>query len=467
MQKTTKPNPRRKIRVMELFAGVGGFHIGLSAANGPATKGGPRYEVVWSNQWEPGESKQWASKVYVERFGAEGHSNVDITKVATRDMPEADLLVGGFPCQDYSVARTLNQAHGIIGKKGVLWWEIHRIVDEKRPSMLLLENVDRMLKSPATRRGRDFAIILSALNDLGYVVEWKVINAADYGFPQRRRRVFILAYARGTAMAAAVEREGPWAWLTRSGVLASALPSKFADSEPLFPIEVGTDPAAASSGFNISGARLSPFQNAGVAIAGKVYTAHGVPVFRGRKKVLRDVLVEKKHPIPPEYYVPDAELPKWKYLKGAKSLERIGKSGAIYSYDEGSMAFPDPTDKPSRTIVTGEGGRTPSRFKHIIQVGNRHRRLLPVELEALNGFPKNHTLIEGIPDGRRAFFMGNALVTGIVTRIAKTLLKHGAWESAAHPIADHGKGARTRKQVDGAGGDKAVPKRARNRVAKA
>ncbi|MEK6809392.1 MAG: DNA (cytosine-5-)-methyltransferase, partial [Nanoarchaeota archaeon] len=175
-----------KIKVVELFAGVGGFRIGL----GNASK---KYEVVWSNQWEPATKTQDASDVYVKRFGEENHSNVDIVKVNIKDIPKHNLLVGGFPCQDYSVAKSLSQSKGITGKKGVLWWEIHRILKDSKsnPEFVLLENVDRLLSSPASQRGRDFAIMLASLSDLGYIVEWRIINAADYGMPQRRRRVFI------------------------------------------------------------------------------------------------------------------------------------------------------------------------------------------------------------------------------------------------------------------------------------
>ena len=178
-----------KIRTIDLFAGVGGFRLGLKKA--PSM-----YKIVWSNQWEPSKKNQIASDIYEKRFGKKNHSNENLADVSTKDIPDFDLLCGGFPCQDYSVARTLSQAEGIKGKKGVLWWQIHRIIDEKKnkPAFLLLENVDRLLKSPANQRGKDFAIILASLADLGYIVEWRVINAAEYGMPQRRRRVFILGY---------------------------------------------------------------------------------------------------------------------------------------------------------------------------------------------------------------------------------------------------------------------------------
>src|SRR5438552_364694 len=125
------------MRVCELFAGVGGFRLALERSG---------WEVVWSNQWEPGEKAQWASNCYAGHFGKKGHLNADIAAVAASTIPEHDLLVGGFPCQDYSVATT--KARGIHGKKGVLWWEIRRILRAKRPPFVLLENVDRLLRSP-------------------------------------------------------------------------------------------------------------------------------------------------------------------------------------------------------------------------------------------------------------------------------------------------------------------------------
>ena len=163
------------------------------------------FNVVWSNQFEPSTKRQHASEVYVARFGPYGHVNEDIAKVPTASIPDHDMLCAGFPCQDYSVARTLSQAAGIEGKKGVLWWQIERIIREKgrhAPEILFLENVDRLLLSPAKQRGRDFAIILQTLSDQGYAVEWRVINAADYGMPQRRRRVYVLAYKDGSAIGA-------------------------------------------------------------------------------------------------------------------------------------------------------------------------------------------------------------------------------------------------------------------------
>ena len=97
--------------------------------------------------------------------------------------------------------------------------------------------------------------------------------------------------------------------------------------------------------------------------------------------------------------------------------------GYEYIFSEGAMSCPDPLDRPSRTVITGEGGASPSRTKHIIKQGRTWRRLTPVELERLNMFPDNHTELNEVSDGRRAFFMGNALVVGVIERIGTALLE--------------------------------------------
>lgn len=409
----------RPIRVAELFAGVGGFRIGLEAANGEL--GFEAYSVVWSNQWEPATKAQHASEVYVRAFGPEGHSNEDITKVPAEAIPDVEMVVGGFPCQDYSVATTLQKAGGIAGKKGVLWWEIHRILRDKspRPKYLLLENVDRLLKSPSSQRGRDFAVMLASLADLGYVVEWRVINAADYGMPQRRRRVFILGYLRGTPPFERLVSEIPSCWMLENGVLARAFPVKEAGHRSGDSFSIDGSLVDVTNEFNVGPGRPSPFQNSGLMVDRMVSTLHVEPDYSGPRMTLGDVLVPEEQ-VPEEYFIGD-DLEKWRFLKGAKVLERKSRSnGHVYRYAEGGIPFPDPLDRPSRTIITAEGGKSPSRFKHVVRCpSGRLRRLVPVELERLNMFPDDHT--KDTPVSRRAFLMGNALVTGVVARIARQL----------------------------------------------
>ncbi len=405
----------KALRVVELFAGVGGFRIGLQRAS-------DRYRVVWSNQWEPGVKKQAASDVYLKQFGSAGHCNADIATVNAKDIPAHDLLVGGFPCQDYSVARILKQAEGLAGKKGVLWWEIHRILKEHRPPHLLLENVDRLLKSPASQRGRDFAVMLASLADLGYTVEWRMINAADHGMPQRRRRVFIMGHHESTAVGARLKKTKDHAdWLLDSGVFAQAFPANA--KATMARLELKGDLADITDRFNKEkrGAK-SPFANAGVLVGRRVFTMEVMPRHGEPTVTLGDILLPPDQ-VPEAFFIPKAQVKAWQYLKGGKKEVRTNStSGFSYNYSEGPMAFPDPLDKPARTIVTGEGGSAPSRFKHVVRSPDgRLRRLTPVELERLNMFPDGHTAAAS--DTKRAFFMGNALVTGIVERVGKELAK--------------------------------------------
>lgn len=414
----------KDITVAELFAGVGGFRLGLEGYadeshpefNKPSA--GP-FKTIWANQWEPPGSatKQFAWRCYEEHFGEESCVNEDINLVldeyeeGTREIPDFDLLVGGFPCQDYSVAKPLSKSGGIDGKKGVLWWDIYRMLHLKEPKYVILENVDRLLKSPATQRGRDFAIMLSCLGDLGYSVEWHVVNSADYGAPQRRKRVYI--YAELTPKNWDIDTR------LKDGVLAHALPIRSLSNISVF--DIPEDPYDTTRSFNING-KKSPFHSIGVMQDFHVITADAIASFNGETGALGDVIVPENQ-VPDEFYIEEEKLERWKYLKGSKSEERTNKqTGFTYHYSEGSMAFPDLLENPSRTILTGEGGSGASRFKHIVEIDGRYRRLVPDELDQLQEFPKGWTNT-GMTDGQRAFCMGNALVVRIPHMIGKEIAK--------------------------------------------
>ena len=457
------------IRVVELFAGVGGFRLGFDAANDYQKN--EFFRVIWSNQWEPSTKTQHASdsyckawklsrveqtNTYADESTTELHVNEDIATIAASEIPEHDLLVGGFPCQDYSVARTLKNSTGINGKKGVLWWEIHRILEEKRPPMVLLENVDRLLKSPTKQRGRDFAVMLAALSNLDYNVEWRVITASDYGMPQRRKRVFIFATKKHTPIGKEMMAANhPIDWISAKGVFAKAFPTKkisrqasLSPESPFKPLHDSkpVDLHEISEEFN-TGKKESPFSNAGIAIDGKFYSCKVETDFKGKNETLGDILLPSKE-IDEEFLIKAEDLTRekgWIYLKGAKKEERKGTAGFTYNYAEGPVTFPDALDRPSRTIITGEGGAGASRFKHVVrfemtkkqrrnqndevkehvakvrqQLGLAQnewlRRLHPIELERLNMMPDDHT--SGHTASKRAFLMGNALVVGIITRVA-------------------------------------------------
>jgi DNA (cytosine-5)-methyltransferase 1 len=439
---------KKPLKVAELFAGVGGFRLGLEAVN--SSDSGQSFQVVWSNQWEPATKMQHASLVYEKNFQGGIHTNEDIFNIVNNDEKfselaalSPDVVVGGFPCQDYSVAKPLNKSKGLIGEKGVLWWAIYRLLERQIPKnpvkYLVLENVDRLIKSPTTNRGRDFSVMLSSLMKLGYAVEWRIVNAADYGFPQRRRRIFIVAYHETTRLhkklLKTVARNSVNDWLTEDGVIASGLPvEENIDLTYLESGDISIDPHVQTEIYKPKPNLKSHFENCGLAVGGRYWTCAVKPCpindfreFVGSKKpkTLGDV-VNKTRKVPDSYYIDSSTLEKWQFFKNAKSIERVKKNGIVYTFDEGGMEFPDKLDRPARTIITGEGGPSPSRFKHVIKdKTGRLRRLVPEELEELNGFPRGFTAHNSVADIKRAFFMGNALVVGVVTQIAKALAAKG------------------------------------------
>ena len=388
--------------VVELFAGVGGFNLGLKKSG---------WKVIMANQWEPGKKSQWAFDCYNEHFKDSVNLNVDVATVSTEDIPAHELLVGGFPCQDYSVASTLANSKGIQGKKGVLWWEIYRIASDKKPRFILLENVDRLLKSPARQRGRDFGIILSCLLSLGYSIEWRVINAADYGFPQRRRRTFIFATKDTAVQEKLYANKEAENVLLHSGFFAVPFGCHPYAGTRVRKIEIPKDIKSVSDDFS------APFENSGYCIDYVCYTYRVDSVYDGHRMTLGDILEKNVSEI---FYIKPEDEPQWAYLKGAKKEKRVTSTGHEYNYSEGPIAYPDYLDKPSRTMLTGES--TKNRSTHVIRdpETGKLRLLTPMECERLNGFPDNWTNT-GMSQKFRYFCMGNALVVGLIEIMGKRI----------------------------------------------
>lgn len=406
-----------KLTVAELFAGVGGFRVGLNHIdsidkNGLAIEKGD-WEFVWANQFEPSTKMQPAFECYVKRFGEEKNSNVDINKVDKEEIPDHSLLVGGFPCQDYSVARSLSKEMGIEGKKGVLFWDIKDVIVEKKPLFILLENVDRLLKSPASQRGRDFAIMLKTFNELGYDVQWRVINAGDYSMPQKRRRVFIFAY-KNTSKFSRWVKDGSFN-LNEKNIFNDLFPVEKIKEHETIDLKNYEDILDVSNNFN-----NGKFLETGIMIDGEVSHSKIIPISES-KYTLSKVLDGAKEYNPPlvEFVVEDEKLEKWKYLKGSKRIERTSANGHKYIYSEGAMSFPENIDEPARTMLTSEG--TTNRSSHIIYDKDieKYRILTPVECELIQMFPPNWT--DTMPRRNRYFMMGNALVTGIISRLEPRL----------------------------------------------
>lgn len=395
----------------ELFAGVGGFRLGMDRLKSD-------WKTVWFSQWEPGARTQWAHQCYVAHFGdsldknGESHTCDDISTVKKDSIPEHTLLVGGFPCQDYSVAHTLSSSHGIEGKKGVLWWEIRDTVQAKNPPFCLFENVDRLLKSPSKQRGRDFGIMLACLANLGYSVEWRVVNAATYGAAQRRKRTFIFAWREDTSYGKKVSEIKPETLLTSDGLMAKAFPIKALDG--LNTVAVGKNVTEVSDTFAFD------FRAAGFMQKGTIYTAD-VEEIEETPRLLGQIL--ETEPVDESYFITDAEkIAKWNYLKGAKKINRTAANGHEYVFSEGPVAFPDPWNRPARTMLTSES--TVNRSSHVVadKTTGRFRTLTPIEAERIQGFDDNWTNT-GMPPRMRFFCMGNALVVPMIERMGRVLTK--------------------------------------------
>lgn len=397
-----------KKTICELFAGVGGFRIGFDRLH-------TGWDTVWFSQWEPKKKTQWAHDCYVQHFGdspdknGEFHTGEDISTVNKADIPDHNLLVGGFPCQDYSVAHPLSSSKGLEGQKGVLWWQIRDTMLAKHPAFCLFENVDRLLKSPAKQRGRDFGVMLSCLADQGYDVEWRVVNAACYGAAQRRRRVFIFAYRNDTVYSGTQKDKSPEEIFMSDGFMAKAFPIE--EHGPLSDTEILKDPYEVSEHFAFN------FRPAGYMVNGHTYTADIVEK-EEKPKLLGEIL--QKNVDAHFYITDDATLSKWTYMKGAKKIPRTSANGHQYVFSEGPIAFPDPWDKPGRTMLTSES--TLNRSTHIVcdPGTGKLRTLTPVEAERLQGFDDDWTNT-GMPQRMRFFCMGNALVVPMITRMGKVM----------------------------------------------
>ncbi len=385
-----------KKEIIELFAGVGGFRVGFEKAS-------KQWKTVWANQWEPNNTKQYAFNCYKKHFensgGINDWTNTDINRVDSKNIPNHTLLVGGFPCQDYSVAGT--QTKGIEGKKGVLWWDINRIIKDKKPPFILLENVDRLIKSPAKQRGRDFGVILSCLNNLGYGVEWRVINAEDYGLQQRRRRIFIFAFAKETK------------YYKDFNFLENSLFFKTfpATADMVSNINLSADIIEVSNNFSFN------FQNSGYSMNNKIYTTKTKPIASKKGKTLLDIM---EHEVDEKYFLSPETEAKIKYLKSSKKEERETPDGFKYNYSEGAVPFPDILDRPARTLLTSESSNNRSTHVVVDKKTGKLRKLTPIECERINGFDDDWTKTD-MTEKFRYFCMGNALVVDLVTMIANSL----------------------------------------------
>lgn len=433
-----------------MFDGVGGFIIGLDNANHDL--GEMVYQTLYSNQFEPSRKAQDAFEVGLYQFPNMTHIGKDVATISNDEFAEmkkdgVNMIVAGFPCQDYSVARSKKDEKGIEGKKGVLFWEIIRAVKVIKPEYLILENVDRLLKAPSKQRGRDFAIMLGAFNQLGYSVEWRVINAADYGEAQRRRRVFFFVYRNDSRFADKLvgkyesttldlfnehQFNNMSDYIFYDGLFAKQFPiEKEANKNRIYESILSEENVNTPEYIlDISDHFKGQVWNTGIMRFGYYLTIDTTPIYE-KSKTLGDIVKEASlyQEVDDSYYLSEEKIEKFKYLRGPKKLDRKSSDGHIYQYSEGGMSPYDSMDLPARTMLTSEG--SVNRSTHFLKDEKGYRILTPVEAELLQDFPPNWTKFklkngkkEEVTDRMRMFFMGNALVTGIVRRIGVELWKN-------------------------------------------
>lgn len=399
------------MRVCELFAGVGGFRYGLEQFS-------DEFKTIFFNQWEPAYKTQFAYDCYNYNFPIENidetirqYTNMDIHQVPKNELPDFDLLVGGFPCQNYSVAGP-KSSRGIEGTKGVLWWDIRSTLESKNPRFVLLENVDRLLKSPASQRGRDFGIILKCFDELNYNVQWRVINAAEYGKPQKRRRIFIFAYKKDSNYA----RQNP-------DFFRVMFPCTYVG--PIRNSEIVTkDLTEISNNFAFQ------FETSGKMIDGYITSRKAAAPQSENNRTLGSLLV----PAPDAAYDIQNEAP-WIDAKSSKKKERTTKEGYTYIFSEGTCPYPDNENIPARTMLTSEASVNRSSHVVIDPVTHHKRVILPIEAERIQTFPDNwtkygkqylengQTIKTTLSNRNRYFLMGNALVTELITDMAPEILR--------------------------------------------
>ncbi len=358
-----KSNSDTDRTAVELFAGIGGFRLAADQAG---------LRTVWANDLAP-----LACTVYRDRFGPHEIHEGDFRKLIA-EVPPHDLLTGGFPCQPFSSA---GKKEGIRDARGTLFQSIADVIERHRPRHFVLENVKRLL---TMERGAHFATILGALVRLDYQVEWRLFNALHFGLAQNRQRVFLVG--------------------TRSDI---ASPSAMSDSGILLTEEADFAPADRPALSAPDPKRWRPiekhkarFESWGIASAGKFFAMEPAHFARASDPVLLADVLESK--VPAEYDFTESTL-KWlhqntpvnRFVHGVEILSNQ-RGGARMGYTIFGTAGVSPT-------LTSTTSRHYERYK----VGDRYRRLTPVEYARLQGFPDDHCSIATAYD--RYALLGNAV----------------------------------------------------------
>lgn len=388
------------MKYIELFAGIGGFRYGLekvgqfqqkmeqSRGSGDieGIEGKPQFTCVYANEWD-----KYACQIYRKNFGNKELHEGDIRTIPAESIPNHDLLVGGFPCQAFSIA---GKRKGFGDTCGTLFFEICRIVEEKKPNLLLLENVKGLLNHDG---GNTFRIILNSLSELGYDCEWEVLNSKNFGVPQNRERVFIVGHFRGTS------------------------------GGKVFPIGEGSKEVNELCGQQtgaITARRGSAKSDGDYIVEGNRKTQEleyiGAVMSEQNQKWLNDGKeLSRNFPQGQRVYskngIASTIARNAGGLGGKTGLYMINSKGKTHQQD-----LLQDSNGVSRSILAGTHGSTPHLLKTIMP-NNKIRRLTPIECERLQGFPDGWT--EGVSDTQRYKCLGNAVTTNVITEIGKKILK--------------------------------------------
>jgi len=401
----------KTIKYFSMFSGIGGFEHGIEKANTQTD-----FECVGFS-----EIDKYAVKIYEKHYP--NHTNYgDATKIRTETLPDFSFLVGGFPCQAFSLA---GKRKGFEDTRGTLFFEIARVLQDKRPRYFLLENVKGLLSHD---KGKTFQTILEVLSDLGYYVQWTVFNSKDFGVPQNRERIFIEGYLGGEC--------GPEILSVRRDCEEDN--DRRQVSSQYYGIRQGRVHkedeimnALACSGHNGGSSQLIKLNNkaqAHIQKVGNVSPAghHGEDIFstKGISKTLCST----------------------DYKRGIKILEepKLKKVGNVYKgsqignvYDPNGLSpthcagHSDSAIKIIQPVLTPECENkkqdVTATDKQGVPEGYRIRRLTPVECERLQGFPDNWTKYgkdnEPISDTQRYKCCGNAVTTNVIAAIIEEMFQ--------------------------------------------
>ena len=385
-------------KVFSMFSGIGGFELGLLMSE-------KKVKLVGFS-----EVDKYAIEVFEKQFkGIKNYGNA--TTIDETKLPNFDLLVGGFPCQAFSVAGKLR---GFDDTRGTLFFDVARILAHKKPKHFILENVRGLLSHD---NGRTMQTILKVLADIGYLVQWEVLNSKNYGVPQNRERVYIIGHLRGSSR--------PKIFPIRQSEEVSD-PSREEEREGNSEVS-STITSNYKRGVHAMGEQyiMEPKElTKDISMAYRVYDSNGLSTTLkavgggvGAKTGLYQVGVVKDHNKLRE--TENSTCIDANYWKGLDNhAQRTGvEVRACLTPDraekrQNGRRFKD-NEEPMFTL-TGQD-------KHGVMIDSSIRRLTPTECERLQGFPDGWT--EGISDTQRYKCLGNAVTTNVVCEIAKRLLK--------------------------------------------